>query len=229
MENELKSLSKVIENPEKPCVFILGGAKGDDSLKISKYVLDNNIADFVLTGGVTGQLFLASKEIDLGKPNMKFLEERGLMELTQGIKELMVKYQGKIKVPVDVAVEVNGKRREISVKDLPTNYSILDIGVKTARMYGKILSKAKSVVISGPMGVYEKSEFLLGTKKILEEIAASKAFSLVGGGHTIAAVEQLGLTSKMSYISTAGGALIEFLMGEKLPGVIALEEAAKRR
>jgi len=141
----------------------------------------------------------------------------------------MTKHPDEIKVPLDVAVEVNKKRKEISVKELPTNNPMFDIGAKTVNEYGKIIKKAKSIVISGPMGVYENSEFIFGTKRIFEEISTSKAFSLVGGGHTIAAVEELGLADKMSYISTAGGALIEFLMGEKLPGVVALEEAASRK
>jgi len=229
MERELKSLGRVAENPEKPCLYILGGAKADDSLKISKYVLENKIADYVLTGGVVGQLFLAARGIDLGKPNMKFLEERNLMDLMPGIKQLLTKYPDKTKVPLDVAIEVNKKRKEISIGELPTGYPMFDIGAKTVKEYGKIIRKAKSIVISGPMGVYENSEFVFGTRKVFEEIASSKAFSLVGGGHTIGAVEQLGLANKMSYISTAGGALIEYLMGEKLPGVVALEEAAGKK
>jgi phosphoglycerate kinase len=108
---------------------------------------------------------------------------------------------------------------------LPTDYSIFDIGAKTVENYAKIISKAKSIVVSGPMGVYENKEFNYGTKKVLEAIANSKAFSLAGGGNTIAAIEEYGLTKKIGYISTAGGALIEFLMGKKLPGVIALENA----
>lgn len=229
MERELKSLSRVLEKPEKPCVFIFGGAKGDDSLEISKYVLSNNIADFILTGGVIGQLFLAAKGVDLGKPNMKFLEKKELISLAPGIKELMQKYLGKIKTPVDVAVDVEGKRKEILVSQLPTNYPTLDIGAKTVEEYAKIIRNARSIVVSGPMGVFERSEFIFGTKKIFEEIANSKAFSLAGGGHTIAALQELELTNKISYVSTAGGALIEFLMGKKLPGVVALEKASGKK
>jgi phosphoglycerate kinase len=228
MEKELKSLSKVLENPEKPCTFILGGAKADDSLEISKYVLDKAIANHVLTGGVVGQVFLAAKGVDLGKPNMDFLQEKELTGLMPGIKTLMQKYPDEIKTPEDVAVEVSGKRKEISVNELPTKYSMFDIGAKTVEDYAKIIQKAKSIVISGPMGVFENKQFSFGTKKILEEIANSKVFSLAGGGHTIAAIEEFGLTKKISYISTAGGALIEFLMGKKLPGVAALEKAATR-
>ncbi|MBS7659199.1 phosphoglycerate kinase [Candidatus Bathyarchaeota archaeon] len=227
MERELKSLSRVLENPEKPCVYVLGGAKADDSLEISKYVLENGIADYVLTGGVVGHVFLVAKGYDLGEPNMKFLEEKKLLGLVPGIRELMQKYPDKIKVPVDVAVEVEKKRKEINVEDLPTKYPIYDIGAKTVEEYAKIIRSAKSIVVSGPMGVFENSEFVYGTKRIFEEIANSKAFSLAGGGHTIAALQELGLSGKISYVSTAGGALIEFLMGRKLPGVTALEQGRK--
>ena len=229
MERELRSLGKVLEKPEKPCVFILGGAKADDSLEISKYVLDNKIADYVLTGGVVGQVFLAAKGTDLGKPNMEFLKQQKLMALLPGIKELEQKYPEKIKVPKDVAVEVNGKRREIPVEKLPANCSMFDIGAKTVEDYGRIIRNAKTIVVSGPMGVYENSEFSFGTKRILEEIANSKAYSLAGGGHTIGALQEFKLSNKISYISTAGGALIEFLMGKKLPGVTALKKAATRK
>ena len=229
MERELKSLSRVLENPEKPCVFVLGGAKADDSLEISRYVLSNNIADYVLTGGVVGHVFLAAKGVNLGKPNMDFLEKKELMGLVPGIKELMQKYPESIKTPVDVAVEVDGKRKEVSVEEMPVDYPIFDIGAKTVEAYAKIIGNAKSIVVSGPMGVYENSEFVHGTKGVFGEIANSKAFSLAGGGHTIAALQELGLSSKISYVSTAGGALIEFLMGKKLPGVAALKKAADRK
>lgn len=228
MERELKALTKVLEAPEKPCVFIMGGAKGDDSLEISRYVLKNNIADYVLTGGVIGHIFLVAKDVDLGKPNMQFLEKKGLMGLVPGIKELMKEYPAAIMVPVDVAIDVEQKRKEIAVDELPTDYAIYDIGTETAKKYGELIKKAKSIVISGPMGVFENKEFMVGTKKVFEAAAASEAFSLVGGGHTVAAVEELGLADKISYISTAGGALIEFLMGKQLPGVVALEKAAAR-
>jgi phosphoglycerate kinase len=228
MERELKALGRVLHAPEKPCVYILGGAKADDSLKISQYVLKNKIADHVLTGGVVGHLFLAAKGVNLGKPNMDFLEKKELMGLVPGIKDLMTAYPGKVEVPVDLAVDEGGKRKEIAVANLPTNCSIFDIGQNTIKKYGDIIRNAKSIVISGPMGVYENKEFLKGTKSVFDAITASKAFSLVGGGHTIAAVEELGLAKKMGYVSTAGGALIEFLMGEQLPGVVALEKAAAR-
>jgi phosphoglycerate kinase len=230
MERELKSLNKVLENPEKPCIFILGGAKADDSLEISKYILDKRIATCVLAGGVVAQAFLAARGIDLGKKNMEFLAKNDLTKLVPGMKELMQKYEDGIKTPEDVAVEAAGKRKEISIKDLPTEYPIFDIGTRTVQEYSQIIKKAKSIVVSGPMGKYEDANFRYGTEKVFKQIADSpKAFSLAGGGHTIAAIEQFGLTDKISHISTAGGALIEFLMGKRLPGVAALEKSAARK
>jgi phosphoglycerate kinase len=229
MERELKSLSKALEKPEHPCVYVMGGAKADDSLEISKYVLGNGIADYVLVGGVTSQLFLAAKGIDLGKKTMDFLAKKELTQFMPGIKELLAKYPDKIILPVDVALDVDGKRKEIPISKLPTEKSIFDIGKKTVNQFADIISKAKSIVVSGPMGVYENKEFNYGTKKVFEAIANSKAFSLAGGGNTIAAIGEYGLNKKIGYISTAGGALIEFLMGKKLPGVVALETAVKTK
>jgi len=229
MERELKSLSKALENPEHPCVYVMGGAKADDALEISKYVLDNGIADYVLVGGVTSQLFLAAKGVDLGKKTMDFLAKKELMQFMPGIKALLAKYPDKIILPTDVALDVDGKRKEIPISKLPTGNSIFDIGKKTVDEFASIISKARSIVVSGPMGVYENKAFNYGTKGVFEAIAKSKGFSLAGGGNTISAIDEYGLTKKFGYISTAGGALIEFLMGKKLPGVAALETATKTK
>ncbi len=229
MERELKSLSKALEKPEKPCVYVMGGAKADDSLEISKYVLGKGIADYVLAGGVTGQLFLAAKGVDIGKANMAFLEKKELTGLIPGIRALEEQFGDKVMIPVDVAMDSGGVRKEIDVSSLPTENSLLDIGTKTVEEYSKRILSAKSIVVSGPMGVYENKEFNYGTKKVFEAIADSQAFSLAGGGNTIAAINEYGLTKKIGYISTAGGALIEFLMGKKLPGVVALENSVQTK
>jgi len=160
---------------------------------------------------------------------MDFLKRKELLGFVGGIKELLEKYPDVIVVPFDVAVEVGGRRREVSVDELPVNYPIYDIGAKTVEAYAEIIKNAKSIVLSGPVGVYENKEFVFGTKGVFEEVANSEGFSLAGGGHTVAALRELGLSDKISYISTAGGALIEFLMGKKLPGVIALEKAATKK
>jgi phosphoglycerate kinase len=226
MQRELTSLSRIVETPEHPCVYVMGGAKADDSLEISKYVLGNGVADYVLVGGVTAQLFLTAQGVSLGKQVVEFLAKKELLQFVPGIKALMEQYGSKVVVPVDVALDFGGSRKEVTISTLPTDYQIFDIGHQTVENYTKIIGEAKSVVVSGPMGVYENKEFNYGTKAVLGAIADSKAFSLAGGGNTIAAIAEYGLTQKIGYISTAGGALIEFLMGKKLPGVVALETAA---
>jgi phosphoglycerate kinase len=229
MQRELTSLSKAMEKPEHPCVYVMGGAKADDSLEISKYVLNNKVADYILVGGVTSQLFLTAKGVSLGKTVVEFLAKKELMQFVPGIKALMEEYGDKIVVPVDVALNDEDKRKEVAIDILPTEYQIWDVGHKTVENYAKIIAKAKAIVVSGPMGVYESSEFNYGTKGILTAIANSKGFSLAGGGNTIAAIQEYGLSKKIGYISTAGGALIEFLMGKKLPGVAALESATQTK
>ncbi|HSV50245.1 MAG TPA: phosphoglycerate kinase [Candidatus Acidoferrales bacterium] len=229
MQRELTSLSKALEKPEHPCVYVMGGAKADDSLEISRYVLGNGIADYVLVGGVTAQLFLAAKGVNLGVPAMDFLAQKELTQFLPGIKTLTDQFGDKIQTPTDLALNIYGDRSEITLDQLPTNYPIFDLGHKTVENYTKIITTAKAIVVSGPMGVYENPQFNYGTKTILTAIADSKAFSLAGGGNTIAAIQEYGLTKKIGYISTAGGALIEFLMGKKLPGVVALETAVSTK
>jgi phosphoglycerate kinase len=228
MEKELKALNKVKRAEDKPCIYIMGGAKAEDAAAISEYVLSHGTADSVLTGGVIGQLFLHAKGVNIGASNIQFLEKRGFLQYVPKIQELFKKYDGKILVPQDVGIDVDGKRKDLTVKELPTKYSMFDIGSKTVAAYSKVIGKAKTIVVSGPMGVYERDQFISGTKGVFEAVANSEAFSVVGGGNTIEAVEKLGLSKKVSYISTGGGALMEFLTGKTLPGVEALEKAAKK-
>ena len=224
LERELKVLDKVKRAEDKPCIYVMGGAKADDAAAISDYVLGHRTADYVLTGGVIGQLFLFAKGVNIGETNVRFLEKKKFIQYIPKIRELFKKYNGKILLPEDFGIDVNGKRKDITLNDLPTAYSMFDIGLKTVKKYTELLKTAKIIVLSGPMGVYEREEFSLGTKKIFEAIANSDVFSVVGGGNTLEAVKKLGLSDKISYISTGGGALMEFLTGKILPGVKTLEK-----
>ncbi len=223
MERELRALDKVKKAEERPCVYVLGGAKAEDAAAVCDYVLGHDTADHVLTGGVIGNLFLYARGVDVGKPNAEYLEKRGFNQYAPKIRELFKEYEGKILTPVDFGVDAGGKREDVELKDLPTEYSMFDIGPKTVAEYRPYLTRAKIIVLSGPMGVYEREEFILGTDGVFKAVARSKAFSVAGGGNTIEALEKLGLTEKISYISTGGGALMEFLTGKTLPGVKALE------
>lgn len=228
MERELNALIRAKNAEEKPCIYVMGGAKADDAAAISEYVLSNDKADYVLTSGVIGHLFLHAKGVDLGKPNVEFLAKKQFLQYVPKIQELYDEFNDKIVNPQDFAIDVDGKRQEIKLTDLPTNHPIFDIGQLTVNKFAELLRNAKIVVISGPMGVYEREEFRMGTRGVFEAIANSQAFSVAGGGNTIEAIEKLGLRDRISYISTGGGALMEFLTGKTLPGVEALIKAAKR-
>jgi phosphoglycerate kinase len=227
MEKELDALERATKTRAKPCVYVLGGAKADDAEKISEYVLGQGIADQVITGGVIANLFLEAAGRDLGVKNRDYLRAKDLEQYVPQIKEILKKYGGRVVLPDDLAVEVGGKRREIDVSKLPTDRLIFDIGSKSIAKYSDIIGKAKTIVLNGPMGVYEKDEFLAGTKRVFEAIAKSKAFSIAGGGHTVAALEKLGLIQGISYVSSGGGALMEYLSGKKLPAVEALQKARR--
>jgi phosphoglycerate kinase len=228
MEKEITSSDKVLK-PKHPTVYVLGGAKPDDCLNIMKYMLEKKTLDTALTCGTVGELFLLAKGYDLGKATMEFFEKKGFTKLVADAKELLEKYRKKIKVPVDVAVEENGMRKELPVSNLPVDSQLMDIGSETAKEYGEVFKKAKTIVVKGPAGVYEKPGFEIGTKMVLDGVAETKAFSLICGGDTTVAMEKLGIDkSKFSYISIAGGALITYLSGKPLPGVEALRNSAIR-
>lgn len=228
MERELKACEKAL-NPERPNMFILGGAKPNDCISIMKHMLSRNILDRVLSCGLVGQLILAARGVELGVENEAFLEKKKALSLLPEIEEMDRKYGEKIEAPIDVAVEADDTRRELPVEDLPTEHLIMDIGSKTVERYSETLKEAKTVVVKGPAGVYEKDKFKVGTRKLLETVSQLKAFTLIGGGDTSVAAERLGFRKEdFSYVSIAGGALITYLSGKPMPGVEALQKAAKR-
>ena len=224
MEKEVKALTKVSATSERPCIYILGGEKVKDSFSVIEYVLGQGIADRVLTGGLVANVLLLSSGIQLGDENTKTLKDKGAMDLVQKGKELLGKFDGKIEIPTDVALNVNGKRVEVKSSELPSKYPINDVGTKTASEYVNEIKSAKSIVFNGPLGVCEYEPFKKGTHSILNGIASSKAFSVAGGGHTLAVIQDMGFIDKISYASTSGHALIQFLTGKKLPGVEALKQ-----
>ena len=225
MEEEVTTLSRVIQNPEKPCVFLFGGAKFSDIIITIERVLQNNTADKILLTGLPANAFLHAQGLKLGSENEKALAEEGNDDLFSQIKTLMKNYDDAIIVPTDFAVEKNGKRYEINTDNLPSKHGLFDIGSETIKQYEETLRQAKTIFLSGPCGVFEQDIFMKGTKEIFEYVAKSDAFSIVGGGHTVAAVKQLNLQDQISHISTGGGSLEKFMMGEKLPVLEALKQA----
>jgi len=218
MERELKGLSRARE-PERPCIYVLGGGKSKDSMSMIENVLSKGIADMVLTGGLVALLFLSASGIDLGEPSFQVLREKGFEKERERAKKLLSTYGEKIKLPVDVAVERGNKREELEVSSLPVNAPIKDIGSRTIGEYSQIIRGAKTVVANGPLGVFEEKEFEKGTVEVLRAMVDSGAYTIVGGGHMVAAAEKAGVLSKLSHVSTGGGACISFLAGEPMPVV----------
>ncbi|MHA1214030.1 MAG: phosphoglycerate kinase [Candidatus Hodarchaeales archaeon] len=219
MEREIKNLQRVVDNPKKPCTFILGGIKPEDSFKVADYVLSNDIADYVLFGGIISQISLIAKGFDLGTKTTEFLEKKKLLEFVKSASDLLRKFGDKIKLNEDFAVNENG-RKIYTINDLPLQSSILDIGDKTIMEYSLIIENSLTCVLNGPMGKFEENGFEKGTVEIFKSMSRSKGFSLAGGGHSVSILEKHHI--KLSYISTAGGAMIRFLMGKPLPAIQAL-------
>ena len=228
MQKELETLSKIIANPEKPSVFLFGGAKFSDVIVTIERLLENKTADKIILTGLPANAFLKAEGIDLGDKNEEMLAKEGTPENYEEIKKILVKYKDNIYLPFDFAQQSNTLRNEIDISQLPTQYNLFDIGEKTIDNFKNIISDAKTVFLSGPCGVFENPAFMKGTQEIFTHVANSDVFSIVGGGHTVAAVEKLGLENKISHISTGGGALEKFMMGEKLPAVEALKSAKNR-
>lgn len=229
MEKEISSLDRLLRKPKKPCIFILGGAKIQDAFLMLNTIFDNNVADFVLATGLFSHVMLLAKGIGLGKPSEESIKKKNLEEFIDKSKRIIDKYGDKIKLPVDFGYIDSGNRKELMIKDLPLSNNILmDIGSKTINEYKKIISEAKTIFFNGPAGVFEEDKAEMGTKSLLIAIADSSAFSAVGGGDTITALNKYSLLDQMSYVSTGGGALIRFLSGEELPVIKALKKSAKK-
>jgi phosphoglycerate kinase len=228
MERELKALYNAMDNVQRPCVYILGGVKVDDSIMVMENVLENGSADYILTTGLVANIFLWGSGINIGKYNKSFIKNRGYCEYVKKSKKLLKNYRDKIIIPKDVAVCMGDKRVEFSVDDIP-NHPIYDIGTDTITEYAGYIRKAETLFANGPAGVFEKEDFNIGTDDILNAIASSHAFSIIGGGHLAAAANQMGLSKGISHISSGGGASINLLAGENLPVVEVLMERACRK
>ncbi|RBQ23873.1 Phosphoglycerate kinase [Candidatus Methanobinarius endosymbioticus] len=226
MEKELKIIQNAFDNMEHPCVFVLGGMKADDSIDVMENVLKNGTADFVLTTGLIANIVILAAGFNIGKVNKKFIKDRDYCYLVKKSKKLLKKYGSKIVYPKDVAIEnKEGRREDVSINKIP-NYSIFDIGIESIKEYAKIIRGAKTIFANGPAGVFEEPQFAMGTEDILNAIASSKGFSIIGGGHIAAATTAMGFENDVSHVSSGGGACINLLSGKKLAAVEALKESA---
>lgn len=217
MEKEIQYLGAAVADPERPFVAILGGAKISDKIGVIKNLLGKT-DNVLIGGGMANTFFLAQ-----GYAIADSLFEADAIETA---KELLASSGNKLKLPVDVVVadkfDAAAAHQTLPAGNIPDGWRILDIGPATVAEYGKVLAAAKTVVWNGPMGVFEFPEFAKGTFGVAQAVADSSAVSIIGGGDSVAAIQDAGLTDKVTHISTGGGASLEMLEGLTLPGVAAL-------
>ena len=225
-EKEYCTVSALMEEPKRPCVFVLGGAKIADAFQMMKTVLLKGSADKVLTGGLVANIFLTSQGKEIGKGSLDFIMKSNYGQYIDVARELFQQFGEKIVLPEDLAWVEDGSRREAAVGEIPADIGAVDIGSRTAKRYREEILAAKTVFVNGPAGVFEQPASELGTKEIWQALADTGAFTVLGGGDSITATEKYNLTDKIGYICTGGGALIRFLSGEELPVVKALRHGA---
>ena len=220
MEKELRYLGMALEAPERPFVAVLGGAKVSDKIEVIESLLPR--VDALLVGGGMAYTFFRAQGID----TQKSLVEADKIDLARGLLE---RAAGKLRLPVDhvvaAAFKEDAERQTLPVAETPAGWMGLDIGPQTARAFADEAGRAKLVLWNGPMGVFEMAPFAEGTLAMARALADSPGTSIVGGGDSVAAVTQMGLADKIDHVSTGGGASLEFLSGEPLPGVACLGEA----
>jgi phosphoglycerate kinase len=225
---EVSTLAVLMQSPETPAVFVLGGAKISDAFGMMENVLASGTADKIITAGVTGQVFLTAAGVDLGAEVNGFLKERSLDIFIDPARKYLDKYSDKILMPVDLAYKENSNRQEISVDQMPRDKMFMDIGEKTIAAYKKVIESAGTIFVNGPAGVFENKLFEKGTKDLWNAIADAPGHSVIGGGDSVSAAAKYTELEKLGYICTAGGAMVRYLSGKKLPLITAMEKAYKR-
>jgi len=228
MAKEMFALKAIFENPRRPSVFILGGAKFGDASEMIDRVLGNGMADTVILVGLAGNAYLLARGVDIGEASSKVLQEELTPENLQAAKDILSKYGQRVLLPVDVAVERDGKRGSVNIGDLPTKEPALDIGDATAEKFAKVIMASRTSFMSGPAGMIEKEDFAIGTRMLMTAMVDSGGQSVIGGGHTGGAAERFDLADRFSYVSTGGGALETFLLGEPLPVIEALKYSREK-
>ena len=222
IEKEVKFLGSAVENPERPFVAILGGAKVADKIPVIENLLDK--VDTLIIGGGMAFTFLKSRGYEIGKSILDSDRIGLASELLKRAEEKGVK----MLIPVDVKAAMefsnDSEADEFDCDKIPADRMGMDIGTKTIDLFRNEIKNAKTVIWNGPMGVFEMANFARGTIEIAEAMADSRAVTIIGGGDSAAAVEQFGLADKMTHISTGGGASLEFLEGKALPGIAVLQD-----
>ncbi|OYT38177.1 MAG: phosphoglycerate kinase [Desulfurococcales archaeon ex4484_58] len=222
-EKEINALKRVFDKYESPRIFVLGGVKVRDMLRVIENLVINKLADRILTTGLLAQVFLVAKGINIGSQNMAYLEEKGVLQLIPRARYILMR-GAPVETPIDFKVEVENDVLNNNIGEIKG--LIKDIGENTVKMYSEFIKEAKIVVMRGPAGVIEDERFRKGTDALIRSAVDSKAFVLIAGGHLGSMVESSIVTDRI-HVSTGGNALLLFLSGETLPALKALELSAK--
>lgn len=222
IQKEIEIMGKALENPERPFVSILGGAKVSDKIGVIENLISK--VDYILIGGGMAYTFLKAQGKEIGKS----LLEEDKMDLSLELIKKAEANNVKILLPKDVVIadeiKEDAETEIVDIDNIPTDKEALDIGPKTAKEYADIIKKAKTVVWNGPMGVFEVKVFANGTNEVAKALADSSATTIVGGGDSALAIEEAGYKDKITHVSTGGGASLEFLEGKTLPGIDCINE-----
>ena len=225
---EVSALTAVMEEPARPAVFLLGGAKISDAFGMMEEVLKRGIADEVLTTGVTGLVFLKAAGYPLGPAADAFLAERDLDHFVQAAAGYLAAYPTRVHYPDDLAMPApDGSRTEIPIANLPGTTLYPDIGHATIERYRATIAGAGTIFVNGPAGVFEQPPWEEGTRELWRAIAAGPGYSVVGGGDSVSATARFTNPEDINYICTAGGAMVRFVSGKELPLIRAMEEATQ--
>ncbi len=227
--DEVNSLSSVADDPARPCLFVLGGLKISDAFSMMAKVLRDGTADSVVTSGVTANVMLWARGVDLGEPSQKFITDRSLDSFLPQAKAWQEEFGERILVPTDIAIEGDdGSRIEMQVSELPVDRLVIDIGSDTIDRYEGLIEGAATIFVNGPAGVYESAAGEPGTRRLWEAVAAARGKSVIGGGDTVASAGRFVDLEDIDFVSTGGGALVRFISGQPLPMLEAMQRAAAR-
>ena len=228
MENEIESLRTAIREPPRPYLAILGGAKCDDSMRVARNLIERGSVDRIAFVGVAGNLMLWVSGKDIGERNRDFIRKTMGVDFEstwEMAEELISKNHEILFLPLDLAVEVEGKRQPLSLDDLPTENPIYDVGIETLRNLSPIVKDSRCVLWNGPASYFEIPEFAFGTIEILNMCIETEAMTIIGGGHTSALVNSRGAAGEVTHNSTGGGSTMSFLSGESMPVIGSLKES----
>jgi phosphoglycerate kinase len=225
LHEELEGLRRVLDHPARPAVFLLGGLKVSDGFSMMGATLRSGLADRVLTAGVLGEIFLQASRLHLGQPTERFIAARDLTRYVDVADGLLQEFGDRIALPTDVAVLREGARHELAVGALPVEELIVDIGGDTIAAYEGEIAAAGTVFVNGPAGAYEQPGADVGTRRLLEAIAAAPGMTVIGGGDTVASATRFVDLADIGLVSTAGGALVRFVSGQSLPLLDAFRTA----